>query len=93
MKLGLADAFKSTANFSNISDETLYIGNAFHKAFICVNEKDTVAAAATAVVMLRSAPMMQPEIKEIIIDKPFFAVISRMDALPLFFSKITNPKK
>ncbi|KAL7715808.1 Serine protease inhibitor [Entamoeba marina] len=94
IKLGLVDAFQSTANFTNISDKELYISDVFHKAFISVNEKETEAAAATAAVLMPKGCCRgrKPKIIEITIDKPFYAILSKNDALPLFFTKITQPK-
>ncbi|KAL7717248.1 Serine protease inhibitor [Entamoeba marina] len=93
ISLGLVDAFGNNANFDNISYEQLFISEAFHKAFIDVNEYGTEAAAATALVMNENifiASLVKNTIN-ITIDNPFFSIISRKNALPLFFSKVTNP--
>ncbi|KAL7712822.1 hypothetical protein QTN25_009649 [Entamoeba marina] len=52
-----------------------------------------LAAAATAVQMLLGCCRPPPIKVSITIDKPFFSIISRTDALPLFFSKVTHPKE
>ncbi|KAL7712821.1 Serpin B6 [Entamoeba marina] len=93
IKLGLVDTFKEIANFNKISDIPLCVDGAIHKAFVHVNEKETVAAAATAVQMLLGCCRPPPIKVSITIDKPFFSIISRTDALPLFFSKVTHPKE
>ncbi|KAL7716992.1 Leukocyte elastase inhibitor [Entamoeba marina] len=93
IKLGLVDTFKEIANFNKISDIPLCVDGAIHKAFVHVNEKETVAAAATAVQMLIGCCRPPPIKVSITIDKPFFSIISRTDALPLFFSKVTHPKE
>ena len=51
--LGMTDAFQSgVADFKNMVDsDGVYIAKVLHKAFIKVDEKGTVAAAVTAVVM------------------------------------------
>ncbi|KAL7720071.1 Serine protease inhibitor [Entamoeba marina] len=93
IKLGLVDAFKPIADFGNIASDILFIGGVFHKSFISVNEKDTEASAATAIEICRECLFSSEEDPtEIIIDKPFYGIISRTDALPLFFSKVSHPK-
>ncbi|KAL7717262.1 Serine protease inhibitor [Entamoeba marina] len=94
ISIGLVDAFDdNVANFDGISYDHLFISEAFHKAFIDVNEHGTEAAAATALLLSRKMAFIPP-VKNpinITIDKPFFSIITRKNALPLFFSKVTNP--
>lgn len=57
-EMGMAGAFGPTADFSGMSEpgaEPLGISEAFHKAFIDVNEEGTEAAAATGLVMRATA--------------------------------------
>eukprot|EP01084_Bolivina_argentea_P051352 94464_1 len=50
-QMGIIDAFKATADFSNMADEGVWIDWVLHKAFIKVDEKGTEAAAVTAIKM------------------------------------------
>ena len=61
--LGMPSAFMDTADFSGMDGKKdLFISDVFHKAFIAVDEKETEAAAATAVVMqaTMAMPMQEP---------------------------------
>ncbi|KFD62836.1 hypothetical protein M514_24957 [Trichuris suis] len=86
-RLGLTDMFSSElADFSKITGgRDLYVSEAFHKAFIEVNEKGSEAAAATAVVtLLRSIPLRVNSPK-FIADHPFlFAITDRSNRIILF---------
>jgi serpin B len=72
--MGMQDAF--TENVADLSgmDGThlLYLSDAFHKAFIAVDEKGTEAAAATAAI---AVPASMPVGKDMQIDRPFFFFI------------------
>jgi serpin B len=69
----------------------LCIGQVFHKAFVAVDEKGTEAAAASAVVMLEAAMVIQ-DVKEVIVDRPFIFVIrdNSSDSL-LFVGRVLDP--
>jgi len=71
--LGMESAFTSRADFSGMSDlGDLSIGPVFHKAFVLVNEEGTEAAAATAVVMKRTAMEYETVFRA---DRPFMFLI------------------
>lgn len=92
--LGMVDAFvDGTADFTGMADmsatgESLYIGGAYHKAFIAVDEAGTEAAAATAVVMdTESAPMLT-----FIADRTFeFYIRDNATGTILFMGRVSDP--
>jgi serpin B len=93
-QMGVARAFSGNADFSGITDEPLAISEVVHKAFIDVAEEGTEAAAATAVVMLRSMARPRPPAKRVVFtaDRPFlFAVVETTSGLPLFLGQLTRP--
>ena len=73
--LGMRDAFLPvSADFSGMDGtRDLFIQYVLHKAFVAVDEKGTEAAAATAVMMGKSA-IMEPAVR-LIIDRPFIFLI------------------
>ena len=90
-KLGIVDAFTGAADFSGISrGGALMISQVIHKAFVEVNEEGTEAAAATAVVMTRSAAVGRPA--RFVADHPFyFAIRDRQTGAVLFLGRLINP--
>jgi serpin B len=98
---GLADALKAlgmkkafdgmTADFSGMTkDETLFISDVIHEAYIAVDEKGTEAAAATAVIM-RAMAMPAPAL-QMTIDRPFlFALRDKDTGAVLFLGRMTDP--
>ncbi|KHJ48406.1 serine proteinase inhibitor [Trichuris suis] len=86
-RLGLTDMFSSElADFSKITgSRDLYVSEAFHKAFIEVNEKGSEAAAATAVIMGFGASFVRIGPPKFIADHPFlYAVMDRSNRIILF---------
>jgi serpin B len=76
-KMGMGIAFQSPgAEFAPLGSPLFYIGDVLHKTRLEVDEKGTVAAAATAVVMRATAmmPRMQ-ETKTLVFDRPFALLI------------------
>ncbi|CDW59461.1 Serpin-like protein [Trichuris trichiura] len=87
-RLGVTDMFsKRLANFSKITGKRdLYVSEAFHKAFIEINEKGSEAAAATAIVFMAITSVgvrMSPP--KFIADHPFlFAIMDHSNGIVLF---------
>ena len=75
--LGIRRAFVfPVADFSGISDETLYVSKVVQMTFIEVNEKGTVASAATGMSLSRGLPPRPQPPFEMIVDHPFLVAIS-----------------
>jgi serpin B len=88
--LGMGEAFSSSADFSGMGPRGLFISIVQHAAEVRVDESGTVAAAATAVAMLRGRPP-QPQI--IAFDRPFFFVIrDRPTGAVLFMGRVVDPR-
>ncbi|KAM5129331.1 serine protease inhibitor A6-like [Mantella aurantiaca] len=85
---GIKTAFTGSANFSGIThDFALKVEKAVHKAVIEVDEKGTVAAAATAVVV---APLSRSP--TIIVNNPFITIIFEKNTNSiLFMATVMNP--
>lgn len=71
--LGLTDAFTSAADFSRMATAAQHIDEVIHKTCLSVDEEGTEAAAATAVVMTRSARPMQ--LQTLTLDRPYVMAI------------------
>jgi serpin B len=87
--LGIPLAFDMTkADFSNMTKaERLYVQQAWHKAYVLVNEEGTEAAAFTFFGM---APASLPQ--ELHIDRPFIFVIRDVPTgTILFVGRVLNP--
>lgn len=89
--MGMTDAFDDRADFSGIEKEgNLFISQILHKTYFAVDEKETKAAAATAVAMSRGA-MMEPP-KEVILNRPFvYLLIDCQNRVPVFIGVMRNP--
>ena len=87
-EMGLIDPFTSSADFSGIAPG-LFISDIFHKTVIEVNEKGSVAAAVTAVVITRST---EPRTIEFNANRPFlFLIVDKQTETILFMGSIVNP--
>ncbi len=90
--LGMKKAFEDSADFKNIADEFIKVGDVLHKAFISVDEKGTEAAAATAITMIDTAIMMPEDVMTLRIERPFILFIrNRVSGQILFMGEILNP--
>jgi len=75
MGMGIAFQFPG-AEFAPLGSPLFYIGEVLHKTRLEVDEKGTVAAAATAVIMRAGAGMpMKQETKVLVFDRPFAVMI------------------
>ena len=85
--LGIQDAFsEDLADFSNMADTELYVGEALHKANIDFTEKGVKAAAVTVMAMFEKSAIMNPEIPiEIDIDRPFVFLIRDKKTKEIWF--------
>ncbi len=90
-EMGMPIAFSGGADFSGMTGTPdLSIDEVIHKAFVAVDEQGTEAAAATAVIMMESAPP-EPSV-EITIDRPFIFLIRDIDTgAILFVGRVLNP--
>jgi len=81
------------ADFSGITTQDhLYITDIIHEAYLAVDEEGTEAAAATAVVMGKTA--MPLEIVKLTLDHPFlFALRDRETGTVLFLGRVADPTK
>ncbi len=78
------------ADFSGMSDESVFISKVIHQAFVEVNEKGTEAAAATVVMMApTAAPAQMPFVPKFIADHPFlFMIRHRSSRVVLFLGAV-----
>ena len=88
--LGMKEAFDvEKADFSNLSDEKIFISQILHKATIGVDEKGCEASAATSIAM---AGMGAPQpAKELWFNRPFaFALVDQLDDIVIFQGCVYN---
>ena len=89
-KMGMSDAFNpQLADFSGMDGgKDLSISDAFHKAFVLVNENGTEAAAATGVVI--GVTSLPPRVT---IDRPFIFLIRDIATnTTLFVGRVMDPR-
>eukprot|EP00033_Pygsuia_biforma_P001207 GCRY01001370.1.p1 GENE.GCRY01001370.1~~GCRY01001370.1.p1 ORF type:complete len:375 (-),score=81.88 GCRY01001370.1:290-1414(-) len=92
--MGLTEPFGRSANFAQMHPEGQHwsIDKVIHKTTVEVEEKGTVATAATAVTCrLRSAPM--PKLPPLVlrVDRPFLFAIQTSANIPLFVGVTKDP--
>ncbi len=82
--LGMGPAFMSTADFTPMGLPQMYIGAVVHKAVLEVDEKGTVAAAATGATYGAGGRIPSPK-KEMRVDHPFLCAIRDNETGTLLF--------
>jgi serpin B len=93
--LGVETAFTGKADFSGMTGMAgdLYVSDVLHKVFVEVMEKGTEAAAATAVVMVRTSAANPREPVVFRADRPFvFVIRDGVSSSVLFLGRVTRPK-
>ncbi len=92
--MGMPLAFSNDADFSGISAaQRAKIGAVVHRAFVAVDEKGTVAAAATAVVMDTAGAAPPPSrVETFDADHPFlFFIRDDVSGAILFWGRLVDP--
>lgn len=95
--LGMTDAFHPDyADFSALGhyeNANLCINRILHKTYLAVDEQGTKAGAATAVEMVRTTALLEPEEPKIIhLNRPFvYLLIDCEHQTPLFIGTLTAP--
>lgn len=89
--LGMRQAFiPSSANFSNITGESLNISEVAQKSYVNVDEEGTEAAAITTVWAVNSLAIRGPPPFQMLINRPFFFMISDGNTGTILFAGIIN---
>jgi serpin B len=95
---GLGAIFKP-GDFTGIASAasgggSLSVSDVLHKVYVKVDEMGTEAAAATAVIMVKSMPMNPPPELFVKFDKPFvFTVVHDDSGMALFTGEVYQPEK
>jgi len=93
--LGMTNAFSPSADFSGITNESLYIDTVIHKTMVEMDENGLVAAAVTAIVMFKSAFMTTERPVPVLFkaDHSFqmFIIDGEHQNTVLFMGQINNP--
>lgn len=89
--LGLELPFSEDADFSALTDlKPFFISTAVHEAWVEVSKSGTRAAAATG--LLGATRLSAPEVKRVVIDKPFlFFIVDDATGAVLFMGRYTRP--
>lgn len=90
--MGMEDAFDSVkadlSKLGKVPDGNIYIGNVSHSTYISVNENGTRAAAITIAEPTASEP---PDLKIIILDRPFlYMLIDCQTNIPFFIGTVMD---
>ena len=93
--LGMTDAFDADgADFSRMAtaEYNIYISQVLHKTYISVAEEGTRAGAATAVVMVDGAAMIE-DYRTVTLNRPFvYMIFDCRENVPLFIGTLMDPK-
>lgn len=81
-RMGMKRAFTSIADFSNMSEEALYVSKFRQKAYVSIDEKGTEAAAVTVAEMRKNGGSMAPVVD---FDRPFVYLIRESSTGAILF--------
>ena len=86
-EMGIQKAFTPSADFSAMTDQSIYIGDVFHKAKIKVDETGSEAAAVTDIVMILGSSGLdsEPKVINFHCDRPFLYAITEVSSGAIFF--------
>ncbi|XP_059140420.1 serpin B6-like [Physella acuta] len=91
-QMGMPTAFSNAANFSGITDTPSKISALLQKAVIEVQESGTVAAAATAAVLVPVSAVQPGDVVTFNVDRPFvFFIRDDQTKVLLFQGKLEDP--
>ncbi|MGD0813783.1 MAG: serpin family protein [Verrucomicrobiota bacterium] len=89
--LGMKSAFDK-ADFSGISERSLFVSAVRQGTFIEVNEEGTEAAAATMLTINSGMDLNPPKPFEMVVDRPFlFLIVDEQTKLILFIGVVFDP--
>ncbi len=94
--MGMRSAFnQELADFSKLTtSQKLYLDKVIHRAYLCVDEKGTVAAAVTASEFVEASANIEEEIKIFHVDHPFlFFILDKKHGHILFMGRVVDPTK
>lgn len=94
-KMGIIDAFDpEKADFSALGtyqDANICISKVLHQTSICVDEKGTMAGAATAIEMVKTMSLLPDQTKSVYLTRPFvYMIIDTKNQLPIFMGTLTD---
>ncbi|XP_042560392.1 leukocyte elastase inhibitor-like [Clupea harengus] len=90
VSMGMVDTFSPQCDFSGMSCDKLFLSKVVHKSFVEVNEKGTVAGAATAAIVSRNSAMRPRE--TFMADHPFLFFIRHNPTQSiLFYGRYSSP--
>ena len=87
-------AFEGSGGFGAMSDDRdVHLSDVVHMAKLEVDEEGTVAAAATAAIMMtRAMPVGEPTL-ELKLDRPFLMMVMHAPTgTPLFLGRFNSPE-
>ncbi|KXX66978.1 serpin family protein [Flammeovirga sp. SJP92] len=91
--MGVTSPFQSGADFSMLfkkSEKDLFVSKMYQKSYLKIDEKGTVAVAASVAKVSRSMDLNNYE--EYLFNRPFYFIIRHKKTKePLFIGKINNP--
>lgn len=97
VSMGVVDAFDpASSDLSGMAalspDQTLYLDDALHDAYVKVNEEGTEAAAVTTITMSMLNESLAPEPETFRADHPFlFLIQDDSSGAILFMGRVTDP--